>query len=80
MQIGLTRVVWWLIYAISCFRVFAPKGERRRHENTKWHKSATIGWNIHDVKYVARLPGVKATMSIYLRALDMNFNWGTYKI
>ena len=25
--------IWWLICAISCFRVFAPKGEKRRHKN-----------------------------------------------
>ena len=27
------QFLWWLIYAISCFRAFTPKGERRRHEN-----------------------------------------------
>ena len=40
--------LWWLIYTISCFRVFAPKGERRRHENMSFCRYFEAKTRRHD--------------------------------
>ena len=49
--------VWWLIYAISCFRVFAPKGEKQRQENMsfcRYFDFRLLGRRHENTKYSRR--------------------------
>ena len=42
--------IWWLTYAISCFRVFAPLCEKRRHENMSFFVTSTLAFRREDTK------------------------------
>ena len=44
--------LWWLMYIISCFRVFVLKDERRRHENMYFFRY--FDFRGEDTKYARR--------------------------